>query len=98
MATFPSKPWSDGQTYEVIPGQTFQYSASKGTWDYITNLANDSDTNVEIARIDADISAIQSDISSLQSSVSALNLVTDSDAARISANVAAINAAYAMLD
>ena len=29
---FPSKPWTNGQTAELVSGTTFVYDSSKGAW------------------------------------------------------------------
>ena len=112
MANYPNKPWSDGQTFEVVPGETFVYDATQGVWTHVTKATLDSDFQVEKAALEASISAntsdisgldtrlttAEGDISTLQSQVSLLDSMSDSDAARIQQNILDINAAFAMLD
>lgn len=116
---YPSKPWTNGQTAEIVPGELFQYDASQSVWIHLTKATLDSDYQVDKSAIESDISSLQSttatntsdissldtrvtaaesDITTLQSQVVSLGLLTDSDAARITANVNAINTAYSMLD
>lgn len=112
MANYPNKPWSDGQTYEVVPGETFVYDASQSVWKHQTKATLDSDYQVDKAAIEADISSNASDVSAidtrvtsaegnittLQSQVSALNTMSDSETARIQQNISDIQNAYSMLD
>ena len=109
---YPSKPWNDGQTAELVGGETYIYDATNSVWNHVTKATLDSDYQIDKAVIESDITGLdtrlttaegeidtlQSDVSTLQADVLALGGLTDSDAARISANVTAINAAYAMLD
>ena len=75
---FPSKPWSDGQTAELIAGSTFVYDSAKEAWllqisaeqGKINSLevSVDSDLNVVNTRLttaEGNITTIQSDIADL---------------------------------
>ena len=112
MANYPNKPWTDGQTFEVIPGETFVYDASQSVWQHQTKATLDSDFQVDKAALEADIATnasdisgldtrlttAEGDISTLQSQVSLLDGMSDSETARIEQNIADIQNAYAMLD
>ena len=72
MANYPNKPWSDGQTFEVVPGETFVYDATQGVWTHQTKATLDSDYQVDKA-------VIQSDISANTSAIAAANTRIDVD-------------------
>ena len=75
MATYPSKPWSDGQTYEVVPGETFIYNASQSVWEHVTKATLDSDYQVDKTAIEADITTNASGLTAVNARVD-----VDSDA------------------
>lgn len=66
MATYPSKPWTNGQTYEVVPGETYIYDATQGVWKHVTKATLDSDYQVDKAVTDATLSSHTSQISQIQ--------------------------------
>ena len=95
MATYPNKPWSDGQTYEVVPGETFIYNASQSVWEHVTKATLDSDFQVDKAALEADISSNTSDISTNTSAISALDTrvtANEGDITTLQAQVSALDA------
>lgn len=126
MSSYPSKPWSDGQTHEVVPGETFVYDASQGIWTHVTKATLDSDFQVDKAVLETDITAvenratalegrattlegradndsdratvIEADLAALGSRVDTIELLSDSEASRVQANIDTINVAMSMLD
>lgn len=112
MATYPAKPWTNGQQYEIVPGETFEYDAVNATWVHLTKATLDSDFQVDKAALlaadsaldtrlttaEGSISTLQSDVTTLQGNISTLTGMSDSETARIQQNIADINNAYAMLD
>ena len=72
MANYPNKPWSDGQTFEVVPGETFVYDASQSVWTHVTKATLDSDYQVDKA-------VLQSDISGNTSAIATANTRIDVD-------------------
>ena len=112
MANYPNKPWTDGQTFEIVPGETHQYDATQGVWTHVTKATLDSDFQVDktalessintntsdISGLDTRLNTAEGDITTLQSQVSALDAMSDSETARIQQNISDINAAFAMLD
>ena len=109
---YPSKPWTNGQTTELVPGETYEYDSVNAVWNHVTKATLDSDYQVDktviegnistnssdISTLQGEMSAAQSDISTLQSQVTLLDSMSDSDAARIETNISRINAAYSMMD
>ena len=112
MANYPNKPWSDGQTFEVVPGETFVYDATQAVWTHQTKATLDSDFQVDKAVLQSDISSNTSAIADVNArvdadsdrltvvsaKVDALELMSDSETARIQSNIENINTAFAMLD
>lgn len=82
---FPSKPWSNGQTAELVAGSTFVYDSTKDAWllSISTEQANinslqiniDSDTGAIYARL----STAEGDITTINSDISAILARLDSD-------------------
>lgn len=109
---YPSKPWTNGQTAELVPGETYEYDSVNAVWNHVTKATLDSDYQVDktiiegnistnssdISTLQGEMSTAQSDISTLQSQVTLLDSMSDSDAARIETNISRINAAYSMMD
>ena len=112
MASYPSKPWSDGQTYEVVPGETFIYNASQSVWEHVTKATLDSDYQVDKTVIESNINTnssaigsletrmltVEGEIDTLQSDVALLSGMSDSETARIQQNISDIETAYQRLD
>ena len=67
MTSYPTKPWTNGQIYQVVPGENFQYDATDNVWVHLTNAVIDSDYQVEKTVIETNVSNNSSDISTLQS-------------------------------
>ena len=112
MANYPNKPWTDGQTHEVVPGETFVYDATQSVWIHQTKATLDSDFQVDKAALQSDITSNTSAIADVNArvdadsdrltivsaKVDALELMSDSETARIQSNIEDINTAFAMLD
>ena len=105
MASYPNKPWTNGQTHEVVPGETFVYDATESVWKHQTKATLDSDYQVDKTALQADISGLdtrlttaEADIVTLEGRVDTLDLLSDSEAGRVQENIDKINTAFAMLD
>jgi hypothetical protein len=112
MSTYPSKPWTDGQTYEVVPGETFIYDATQGVWKHLTKATLDSDYQADKVVIETNITALETRttaveaeivsgfamLNALESRVDTVELLSDSEAGRVQENIDKINTAFAMLD
>lgn len=112
MASYPNKPWSDGQTHEVVPGETFIYNASQSVWEHVTKATLDSDYQVDKTVIETNINTntsaigsletrmltVEGEIDTLQSDVALLSGMSDSETARLQQNISDIETAYQRLD
>lgn len=75
MATYPSKPWTNGQTYEVVPGETYIYDATQSVWKHVTKATLDSDYQVDKAATDATLSSHTSTLSTHTSQISQIQSI-----------------------
>ena len=98
MASYPSKPWSDGQTYEVVPGEVFVYNATQSVWQHQTKATLDSDYQVDKTAIEADITTNASDISTLQTRATAIEADIDSEHVLIKALEARVDTVELLSD
>lgn len=105
MATFPAKPWSDGQTYEVVAGQTFRYNGTSQAWEYVTNLAIDSEVQTGLTAIelktDSDsqrITDLKATVALSSSDITSLTARLDSDEIAIQATKTTLSSEVSRLD
>jgi len=70
MASYPSKPWTNGQTHEVVPGETYKYDATQAVWKHVTKATLDSDYQVNKASVAGQISTINTTLTSNASTLS----------------------------
>lgn len=69
MATYPSKPWTNGQQAQLVPGETYEYDAANAVWEHLTKATLDADYQADKTIIEGDITTNSSDISILQGDV-----------------------------
>jgi hypothetical protein len=105
MANYPNKPWSDGQTFEVVPGETFVYDASQSVWTHQTKATLDSDFQVTKTALEASITENDNAITVLQAradsdeiALQALRIDLNTEIAATNADVISLSGRIDVLD